>query len=72
MKSNSEDVFYIKASDGTAFIIYDLHMSESDDNEISFGFGTVDETGSTKGYETEVRQIVSDVVQEALNEYLGK
>lgn len=67
-----KDVFYIKTKDGNAFGIYDLELSETDVNKISFGYGSVDEKVDTRGYEDEIQSLVTEVVTTAMKEYMGK
>lgn len=67
----SEEVFYIKTSDGTTFGIYDLNINE-DTNQIDFSYGSVEEDIISKGYGDEVQRLVTDVVTEAMMEYMGK
>ena len=65
-----KDIFYIKTKDGTPFGIYDLELSE--ENKITFGFGAVNESDSTNGYEEEIQEVVVDVLTKAMKDYMGK
>lgn len=56
----NQDVFYIKTSDGTDIAVFDLGVVN--ENEISYSYNTVEENVNSEPYDTEVRELLSELI----------
>ena len=61
----NKDIFYIKTSDKVDIAVFDLEVNG---NEISYSYNAVEEDVASEPYETEVREIVTDLITERMLE----
>jgi|LWDU01.1.fsa_nt_gi hypothetical protein len=67
---SNKDTFYVKTKDETLFGVYNLHMSDESNGEITFDFGAVGESDETEPYESEVQEIVKDLIEKSMSEFI--
>jgi hypothetical protein len=64
------NVFYLTTKDGTQFCIYDLILGD-DGKEVAFGYNTIDGLLDKEIYETEIKEILSDIISEEIKSHMG-